>query len=320
MRKAFGDVQALRGVDLTVEGGEVFGFLGPNGAGKTTTIRILMGFIRADGRSDGRGNGRGNGRAQHGEARVLGLDAWRDTVEIKRRTGFLPDLISIGTGFTGRAFLDYIARLRGFSGPPPLQRELLDRLELADSALARRVKGYSTGMAKKLALVQAMQHDPELLIMDEPTEALDPLIRQVLFELLREARARGVTVFMSSHILSDVEEICERVALIRDGRIVKAGSVEDLREGRARTMVVELRTPPDGDFVVPGAQVLSRDGTTLRLAVKGDVNDVVRALARYDLTDLVYERLSLDELFLDFYGGNRGDGAAAGDAREDPGA
>ena len=241
-------------------------------------------------------------------------------MDVKRRTGFLPDLISFGAGFTGRAFLDYIARLRGFSGAPPRQRELLDRLELPRSALDRRIKGYSTGMAKKLALVQAMQHDPELLIMDEPTEALDPLMRRVLFGLLREARGRGVTVFMSSHILSDVEEICERVALIRDGRIVKTGSVEALREGRARTMVVELRSPPDGDFEVPGAQVVSRDGTTLRLAVSGDVNDVLRALARYDLADLVYERLSLDELFLGFYGSGRDDEAAAGDAREASGA
>ena len=225
-------------------------------------------------------------------------------MDVKRRTGFLPDLISFGAGFTGQAFLDYIARLRGFSGPPPRQRELLDRLELPRSALDRRIKGYSTGMAKKLALVQAMQHDPELLIMDEPTEALDPLMRQALFGLLREARGRGVTVFMSSHILPDVEEICERVALIRDGRIVKTGSVDSLREGRPRTMVVELRDPPDGDVEVGGAQVVSRDGTTLRLAVSGDVNDVLRALARYDLADLVYERLSLDELFLGYYGRN----------------
>ncbi|MCI0778714.1 MAG: ABC transporter ATP-binding protein [Chloroflexi bacterium] len=293
MRKAFGDVQALDGVDFAVERGEVFGFLGPNGAGKTTTIRILTAFIRA----------------QAGEARVLGLDAWRDAVEIKRRTGFLPDIVSIGSGFTGAAFLGYIARLRGFSGAPPRQRELLDRLELPRSALARLVKGYSTGMAKKLGLVQAMQHDPELLIMDEPTEALDPLMRQVLFGIMREARARGVTVFMSSHNLADVEEICERVALIRGGRIVKMGSVEALREGRARTMVVELREPFDGDIDVGGAEVVSRDGNTLRLAVSGDVNDVLRALARYDVADLVYERLSLDELFLGYYAG---DGEASG--------
>ncbi|MCH7608180.1 MAG: ABC transporter ATP-binding protein [Chloroflexi bacterium] len=277
-----------------MERGEVFGFLGPNGAGKTTTIRILTAFIRA----------------QAGEAQVLGLDAWRDAVEIKRRTGFLPDVVSIGSGFTGAAFLDYIARLRGFSGPPPRQRELLDRLELPRSALARLVKGYSTGMAKKLALVQAMQHDPELLIMDEPTEALDPLMRQVLFGLLREGRARGVTVFMSSHNLSDVEEICERVALIRGGRIVKTGSVEALREGRARTMVVELREPLDGDIDVGGAKVVSRDGKTLRLAVSGDVNGVLRALAHYDVADLVYERLSLDELFLGYYTGD-GEGSGA---------
>ncbi|MEX2431484.1 MAG: ABC transporter ATP-binding protein, partial [Dehalococcoidia bacterium] len=207
--KAFGEVQALRGVRFDVRQGEIFGFLGPNGSGKTTTIRILTGFIRA-----------ASGRAQ-----VLGLDPWKDTVAIKRRLGYLPDFVAVGSGFTGQGFLDYMAKLHGFHARSPRQRELLDRLELSQSALSRKVKGYSTGMQKKVALVQAMQHAPELLIMDEPSEGLDPLMRQVLFSLFREERARGTTVFMSSHVLSDVEDICERVALIRDGVIVSAGSM-----------------------------------------------------------------------------------------------
>ena len=292
--KAFGEVQALRGVDFEVGQGEIFGFLGPNGAGKTTTIRILTGFIRAGA----------------GEVRVLGFDAWRDSVDIKRRLGFLPDAISFGSGFTGKGFLDYTARLRGFSGAPPRRRELLDRLQLPQSALARRVKGYSAGMAKKLALVQAMQHGPELLIMDEPTAGLDPLMRQVLFDLLRELHEAGVTVFMSSHILADVEEICERVGLIREGRIVSTGTVESLQQGRVRTMVVEFRTPPADGLEIPGAQVVSRQGTTWRLEVSGDINDVVRELGRYDLEDLVYEHLGLEELFMGFYAG---DDRGAGD-------
>ena len=290
VHKRFGSVQALRGVDLSVEQGAIFGFLGPNGAGKTTTIRVLTGFIRAD----------------EGDAQVLGMDAWSDTVAIKARLGFLPDVVAFASGFTGQEFLNYVASLRGIRGRLPRQAELLERLELPDAALRRKVKGYSSGMAKKLGLVQAMQHDPDVLIMDEPTEALDPLMRQELFSIIREARDRGATVFMSSHVLSDVEEVCERVALIRDGRIVGTGSVETLREGKARTMAVEFReAPPDG-FSVPGVEVLSRDGTRWLLAVSGDINDVLRELARHDIADLTYERLSLESLFMGFYGADGG--------------
>ena len=163
--KHFGSVQALRGVDSDVPRGEMFGFLGPNSAGKTSAIRVLMGFISADA----------------GIARVLGFDVGRESVEIKRHLGFLPDTISFGRGLTGETFLAHIGRRHGIRGVPPMQRELLDRLELSASALKRGVKGDSTGMGKKLALVQAMQHDPELLILDEPTESLDPRMRQQLF-------------------------------------------------------------------------------------------------------------------------------------------
>ena len=282
--KPFGSVRALRGATFSVPQGEIFGFLGPNGAGKTTAIRILTAFIRAD----------------HGAVDVLGRDAWRDPVELKRRVGFLPDLLSIYGGMSGREFLDYIARLRG-ERYPALQRHVVDRLELSDEALSRKVRGYSQGMRKKLGLIQAMQHDPELLILDEPTEGLDPLMRQAFFSLLRELRDRGRTVFMSSHILSDVEEVCERVAIIRDGRIISSGMVSEMRQGRTRTMVVEFRHVPTDGFIVPGATVVSREGPLWRLAVTGEINDVVRVLARYDLADLTYERLSLDEIFMEFY-------------------
>lgn len=286
VRKSFGHVVALDGVDLEVGTGEVFGFLGPNGAGKTTAIRVLTGFIKR----------------QAGDATVLGLDAWGDSVETRRRMGYLPDVVAFGPGFTGEGFLSYAAKLRGHRGTLPRQRALLDMLQLSRSALRRKVKGFSTGMAKKLALVQAMQHEPELLVMDEPTEGLDPLMRQELFEEIRRLRTQGVTVFMSSHVLSDVEDVCEHVALIRQGKIVSTGTVDALRAERARVMVVRFRTPPPDGLQIPGGEILSRDGDTLRLAVGDDVNAVVRELARHDLADLVYERLSLEELFLSFYG------------------
>ena len=285
VNKLFGTIHALDGVDFEVKRGEVFGFLGPNGAGKTTTIRILTGFIRPT----------------SGSATVLEMDAWRESVSVKRRLGFLPDVIAFAGGFTGQAFLDHMSRLRGIKGKPRLQADIVDRLELSRSVLGRKIKGYSSGMAKKLALVQALQHDPELLIMDEPTETLDPLMRQVLFDLFRELRGRGVTIFLSSHVLADVEEICERVALIRGGRIVRAGSVDDLRKGHPRTMRVTFRESPAEPLSIPGANVMARDGTAVRLAVTGDLNAVVRELARYDLNDLEYERLSLEELFLGYY-------------------
>ena len=290
VHKRFGSVEALRGVDLTVEQGEIFGFLGPNGAGKTTTIRVLTGFIRAD----------------QGIAHVLGMEAWGETVAIKARLGFLPDVVAFASGFRDRTSY-YVASLRGIRGRLPRRIELLERLELPDAALRRKVKGYSSGMAKKLGLVQAMQHDPDVLIMDEPTEALDPLMRQELFAIIREARGRGATVFMSSHVLSDVEEVCERVALIREGRIVGTGSVEALREGKARTMEVEFRTPPTGALSIPGVEVLSREGTTWKLAVSGNINEVLRELGKHDIADMTYERLSLENLFMGFYsegGGN----------------
>ncbi|MDA0797472.1 MAG: ABC transporter ATP-binding protein [Chloroflexi bacterium] len=291
--KHFGSVQALRGVDFDVQRGEVFGFLGPNGAGKTTAIRVLTGFISLDA----------------GTAQVLGFDVGRESVEIKRHLGFLPDTISFGRGLTGEAFLNHIGRLHGFRGAPPMQRELLDRLELSSSALKRGVKGYPTGMGKKLALVQAMQHDPELLILDEPTESLDPLVRQTLFELFRDLQKRGTTIFMSSHVLADVEEICERVALIREGRVVRFGPEDDLRVGRVRTMKVTLREATDA-FAVEGGRVVERDDRVVRLAVEGDINDVIRGLAGYDIEDVLYERMSLEELFLGYYRGDEGEASA----------
>ncbi len=294
--KRFGSVEALRGVDLSVGQGEIFGFLGPNGAGKTTTIRVLTGFIRSD----------------QGNAQVLGMDSWSETVSIKARLGFLPDVVAFASGFTGKDFLDYVASLRGVRGKLPRQAELLERLELPDAALRRKVKGYSSGMAKKLGLVQAMQHDPDVLVMDEPTEALDPLMRQELFSIIREARDRGATVFMSSHVLSDVEEVCERVALIRDGRIVGTGSVEALREGKARRMEVEFREPPSVVLAIPGVEVLSREGARWELAVSGDINAVLRELARHDVADMTYERLSLENLFMGFY--SEGGGTELADA------
>jgi len=284
LTKPYGKLHALKGVDLTVERGALYGFLGPNGAGKTTSIRVITGFIRPG----------------EGTARVFGLDAWKDSVAIKRRIGFLPDSPGMYGGLTGQEFLDYLGRLSG-DARPVLQRELLERLELPGEALSRKLKGYSQGMKRKVALVQAMQHNPELLIMDEPTDGLDPLMQQVFFALVREFTARGGTVFMSSHILPEVEELCERVAIIRGGRVITTGKVADLRDGRRRSMTVVFRGQPPEKLDAPGVEVVTRDGVTWQLSVPDDINALLRELAGYDIEDMVYERPHLEELFMDYY-------------------
>jgi ABC-2 type transport system ATP-binding protein len=284
LTKSYGNLQALKGVDLTVDRGALYGFLGPNGAGKTTSIRVMTGFIKPG----------------EGTAKVFGLDAWKDSVAIKRRIGFLPDSPGMYGGLTGQAFLDYLGRFNGDTRPPA-QRELLERFELSGEALSRKLKGYSQGMKRKVAVVQAMQHAPELLIMDEPTDGLDPLMQQVFFELVREFTARGGTVFMSSHILPEVEELCECVAIIRGGRVITTGKVADLRDGRRRSMTVVFRGQPPEKLSAPDVEVVTKDGATWQLSVSDDINPLLRELAGYDIEDMVYERPRLEELFMDYY-------------------
>ncbi|MBL76575.1 MAG: ABC transporter [Chloroflexi bacterium] len=284
--KNYGNLQALTDVNMEVKQGEIFGFLGPNGAGKTTTIRIATGFIKPD----------------TGWVRLIGLNPWTQSAELKGRIGFLPDRVAFDSGIDGNGFLKYMSNLHGLKGDNPWQRELLERLELSKSALSRKVKGYSSGMAKKLGLVQALQHRPELLIMDEPTEALDPLVRQTLFQILRELSREGVTIFLSSHVLPDIEEVCEKVALIRKGEIVKAGSVEALRLGKFRTMIVDFVTPPQAGFEIEGAEIVAQEGPRITLRLSNDINQVIGALSRYKIKDIIYEKLSLEELFLEYYG------------------
>ncbi len=184
---------------------------------------------------------------------------------------------------------------------PPRQRELTERLELSQDALGRKLKGYSHGMKKKVGLVQAMQHDPDLLVLDEPTEGLDPLMQKAFFSLIRELPERGRTVFMSSHVLSEVEEACDWVAIIRQGVVAVAGSVKELQQNRTRSMWVEFRGPAPEGLRTPGVVVVERDGPRWRLAVSGDINPLLRELTAYDLADLVYERPRLEDIFLAYY-------------------
>ena len=285
LTKYYGDVLAVLGLDLEVMEGEIFGFLGPNGAGKTTTIRILTGFLSPT----------------SGRARVFGLDCWDDTIGVKRRIGFLPDAPNLYRNLTGLELLDYLLRLQKVA-QPVLRQSLCDRLELSQTDLRRKIKGYSHGMHQKLAIVQAVQHDPELLIMDEPTDALDPLVQQSLFEFLMDFQSHGRTVFFSSHNLAEVERLCSRVAIIRGGTLVAVEEVQELRKSKLRQMEVTLANDiPDGVLTLPGVTSLQRDGRRLRFMVKGDINPVLRELARLDVEDMVFEQAHLEDVFFDYY-------------------
>ncbi|MFF2830396.1 ATP-binding cassette domain-containing protein [Cellulosimicrobium cellulans] len=287
LRKAFGHVQALDGLDLTVRAGEVAGFLGPNGAGKSTTIRVLLGLLRPD----------------SGSARLLGGDPWHDAVDLHRRLAYVPGDVNLWPNLTGGEAIDLLTRLRG-SVEPQRKKLLLDRFELDPSKKART---YSKGNRQKVALVAAFASDVELLVLDEPTSGLDPLMESVFTQCVREVTAEGRSVLLSSHILAEVEKLCDTVTIIRAGRTVQSGTLTELRHlTRSSVTAVTERDPSaldalDGvhDLVVePGA-----DGTRARFDVDNDhVEAVLRALTDLGLRSVTVNPPSLEELFLRHYG------------------
>jgi ABC-2 type transport system ATP-binding protein len=288
LTKSYGSNRGIIEVDLAVREGEIFGFLGPNGAGKTTTIRTLLDLIRPT----------------SGRALVFGVESTVDPVAIHRRVGYVPGEFALYDRLTGRQTLEYFANLRG-GVDRAYQDSLIDRLELD---AGRRFKEYSKGNKQKVGVIAALQHRPELLILDEPTSGLDPLVQQTFFEILGEAVADGATVFLSSHILSEVEKSCHRVAIIRDGRLVKVDSVAALRDLAHHQ--VELRfsgSVPVAEFeALPGVSDVSADDHVLHLRVSGAITPVVQAAARYELLDFVSREPSLEDTFLAQYGRNAG--------------
>ena len=291
LTKSYGPHRGIIDVDLAVRGGEAFGFLGPNGAGKTTTIRILLDLIRPS----------------SGTARVFGIEASSDPVAIHRRIGYLPGEFTLYDRLTGAETIEYFGNLRG-GVDPAYVASLVERLGLDPS---RRFREYSKGNKQKVGLVVALQHRPELLILDEPTAGLDPLVQQTFNALLFEAREEGRTVFLSSHIIGEVERTCDRVAIIREGRIVRLDTVEALRELAAHE--VELRfggeVPVEAFAAMAGVSHLVHEGRTLRMLVSGPIAPVVRAAAGYDLHDFVSREPSLEDIFLAEYESS-GDGPA----------
>lgn len=283
LTKWYGRRRGLDGLDLEVRSGEVYGFLGPNGAGKSTTIRLLLDLIRPSG----------------GTASVLGTDPRRGGADLRRRLGYLAGDFVVDGGQSGRELLTHLGHLRG--GVPRARIDALaDRLELD---LTARIHSLSKGNRQKIGLVQAFMHEPELLVLDEPTSGLDPLLQQTFLDMVREAKAAGQTVFMSSHVLSEVQQIAERVGIIREGRLATVEAVETLRRRSVRRVEITFDAPvaPDAFVGLPGVSDVSIDGPTLRCRLTGRADALVKMAARYAVESIVVEEPDLEELFLTYY-------------------
>jgi ABC-2 type transport system ATP-binding protein len=282
--KRYGAVTALDGLSLRVESGEVFGFLGPNGAGKTTTIRLLLGLLRPSA----------------GTAAVLGRPTGAAGTATRSDLGYLPGELALWPGFSGWHTLRFLERL---TGRPAVDRDqLLDQLNLGDADLQRPVRTYSDGMKQKLGIVQALQCRPRLAFLDEPTKGLDPLVQQSFYTILTGARAHGTTVFFSSHILSEVERVCDRVAILRGGRLVAAGTMDSVLGARRRHVRATFTAPIEVSALASFGEIVSHTGASVEMLVpRADVAALVRHLSALPLDDLTVEPTSLEDAFLEHY-------------------
>jgi ABC-2 type transport system ATP-binding protein len=283
--KYYGKFQALSGVDLEVERGEIFGFLGPNGAGKTTTIRCLLDLIRPDG----------------GTVRVLGLDPQASSLEVRSRVGYLPGELHLDENMKVEEALRYLDALRSHKTEWDFVRSLAQRIGLN---IKWPIKNLSKGNKQKVGIMQALMHRPELLLLDEPTFGLDPLVQHEVLHLVKEASAQGATVFFSSHILSEVQELAQRVAIIRKGQVVEVAETNSLINRSLKRVRIRFKTPVDKNILaaIPGVQVLSaNNGLSVLVKVEGEMGSLVKALASLPVSDLDTERPSLEEIFLAYY-------------------
>src|ERR1700687_2569398 len=285
LTKSSGSKRGIAGGTFSVEEGEVFGFLGPNGAGKTTTIRLLMALLHADA----------------GSARIAGLDCWKQSLEIKRLIGYIPGEPALDPNLTGGQILEYFAHLRGGVDEAYL-KQLIKRLDLDTS---RKFRQYSTGNKRKVVLIQAFMHKPRVLILDEPTSGLDPLNQQEFDGMVGEAKKEGRTVFLSSHVLSEVEKTCDRVGIIRDGTLVKIGGVHELTDIKRYEITISFAHPvPIDAFAkldgVTKVETLD-NGSAIRIAIQGGADAVIKAAAQFPVVSLTSYEPSLEDIFLRYY-------------------
>lgn len=287
LRKNFGRLYAINGVDMTVNSGEIFGFLGPNGAGKSTTIRCMMGFMRPT----------------SGQVTIFGHDMTHDSHLAKQRIGYLPGNVKLYDNWTGWSHIRFFEGARGKSTNVD---DLIKRLNFDPH---KPFRALSSGNKQKLGLILALMHEPDLLIMDEPTVGLDPLLQNEIYEILEEMRARGTTIFISSHNLPEVERLCDRVALIREGELVTVATIADL--AKKKTHNIRIQTGDVLDLAIlrkiKNVKQVEAIAGGVSLTVNGDLNAIVRQIAKYDLKDLSVEHASLEEIFMRYYRGEKKD-------------
>ncbi len=296
LTKSYGRSRGILEVTFDIQEGEVFGFLGPNGAGKTTTMRTLMGLLRGN----------------LGNATIGGLDCWKESTEVKKLVGYLPGEFSVDPGLRGAQIIEYLGHLRG-GVDQAYVRSLVERLGLDPS---KRFRAYSHGNKQKLGLVQAFMHQPRLLILDEPTSGLDPLNQQEFYKMIAEIQAGGRTVFLSSHILPEVEQTCDRVAIIREGRLVTIDHVSALKAIRQRDVEIAFAGPASVEWFKQAADVTKvaqgADERTLQLVVQGDLAEIIQIAGQHSATNIATHEPSLEEAFLRFYEPQQESSALAG--------
>jgi ABC-2 type transport system ATP-binding protein len=285
LAKNYGRVKALKGVDLDVSCGEIYGFLGPNGAGKTTAIRCMLDLIRPQG----------------GSISMLGINPQEEPEAVKERVGYLPGELHVDENMTARQIFRFFDRLRGNRSDWEFIEELSERLKLE---LISPIKNFSKGNRQKIGVVQALMHKPELLLLDEPTGGLDPLMQQEVLRMLAEAQDNGATVFFSSHIISEVQAVADRVAIIREGKIVEVAVTADLLNRSMRQVRIRFQQPTEAEelYELPGVELIAKDDSMgMLLQVEGPMDVLIKTLAKYPVNDFETERASLEEIFLAYY-------------------
>lgn len=284
LTKHYGDIVGIEDLDLDVFPGEIMGFLGPNGAGKTTTIRTSLDFLRKTA----------------GDVKIFGLDSHKDSVEIKRNVGYLPGDFGMIPGLKVRTFLKYLLSLSGVKS----EKKMNKVGEILDLEFNKKIKQLSKGNRQKVGLVQAFMADQDLIILDEPTSGLDPLIQKKFYELLREEKRKGKTIFMSSHILAEVEEVCDRVAIIKDGKLQVVEDINSLQNKMGKKLTVELKEKVNPEqFRMEGVNQIEKDGKKISMVITNNLDETIKKVSSYKIITMNLETFSLEQLFLRYYKG-----------------